>query len=73
MIFARLPWYVAGPLIGLFMIGLRATLNKPFGALGGYVDLAERALTSMRFGQGTLKRRSRLAAETSEVGAAAGL
>jgi len=50
MILARLPWYVAGPLIGLLMIGLRATLNKPFGALGGYIDLAENALTPGRLG-----------------------
>jgi len=50
MILARLPWYVAGPLIGLLMIGLRATLNKPFGALGGYIDLAENALSPARFG-----------------------
>jgi uncharacterized protein len=34
------PWYVAGPLFGLLIVGLRAALNKPFGALGGYIDLA---------------------------------
>ena len=34
------PWYVAGPLFGLLIVALRATLNKPFGALGGYIDLA---------------------------------
>jgi uncharacterized membrane protein YedE/YeeE len=50
MIFARCPWYVAGPLIGLLMIGLRVTLNKPFGALGGYIDAAENALTPARIG-----------------------
>lgn len=47
---ARLPWYVAGPLIGFLMVGLRATLNKPFGALGGYIDFAENALSPSRFG-----------------------
>jgi uncharacterized protein len=36
----RAPWYVAGPLFGLLIVGLRAALNKPFGALGGYIDLA---------------------------------
>ena len=36
----RCPWYVAGPLFGLLIVGLRAVLNKPFGALGGYIDLA---------------------------------
>jgi hypothetical protein len=35
---ARAPWYVAGPLFGLLIGGLRAALNKPFGALGGYID-----------------------------------
>ena len=32
-----------GPLIGFLMIWLRATLNKPFGAFGGYVDVPENA------------------------------
>jgi uncharacterized membrane protein YedE/YeeE len=41
MLLERCPWYVAGPLMGLVIVGLRATLNKPFGALGGYVDVAE--------------------------------
>jgi uncharacterized membrane protein YedE/YeeE len=36
----RCPWYVAGPLFGLLIVGLRAALNRPFGALGGYIDLA---------------------------------
>lgn len=50
MTLARLPWYIAGPLIGLLMMGLRATLNKPFGALGGYIDLAENARAPARLG-----------------------
>jgi len=29
------PWYVAGPLLGLVIVAMRALLNKPFGALGG--------------------------------------
>ena len=40
MVIDRCPWYVAGPLFGLLIVGLRAALNKPFGALGGYIDLA---------------------------------
>jgi len=40
MAFDRCPWYVAGHLFGLLIVGLRAALNKPFGALGGYIDLA---------------------------------
>ena len=39
----RCPWYIAGPLLGLLMVGLRATVNKPFGALGGFIDIAENA------------------------------
>jgi uncharacterized membrane protein YedE/YeeE len=35
----RLPWYVAGPLLGLVIVALRALVNKPFGALGGYIEL----------------------------------
>jgi uncharacterized protein len=47
----RCPWYVAGPLFGLLIVGLRAVLNKPFGALGGYIDLAtSRAGTAARPG-----------------------
>lgn len=40
MMLARCPWYVAGPLLGLLIVGLRAAVNKPLGALGGYIDLA---------------------------------
>jgi uncharacterized membrane protein YedE/YeeE len=32
------------------MVGLRAVLNKPFGALGGYVELAESARRPREFG-----------------------
>jgi len=31
--------------LGILIVGLRATVNKPLGALGGYIDLA-----SQRFG-----------------------
>ena len=40
MLLERCPWYVAGPLLGLVLIAFRAALNKPFGALGGFVELA---------------------------------
>lgn len=46
----RCPWYIAGPLLGLLIIGLRAVVNKPFGALGGYIDIAESAMTRRRPG-----------------------
>lgn len=36
-------WYVHGPLIGLVVIGLVATINERIGVLGGYSDLLERA------------------------------
>jgi uncharacterized membrane protein YedE/YeeE len=32
------PWYVAGPLLGLLVAALLWAINKPLGALGGYVD-----------------------------------
>jgi len=50
MLFERCPWYIAGPLLGLVIVGLRATLNKPLGALGGYIDLAENASRPTRLG-----------------------
>ena len=50
MIVARCPWYIAGPLLGLLVVGLRATLNRGFGAAGGYVDVVRRAFTSSRLG-----------------------
>lgn len=43
MMLERCPWYIAGPLFGFLVIGLRAALNKPFGAIGGYIDLAHHA------------------------------
>src|SRR5947209_199549 len=50
LVMERCPWYIAGPLLGLLIVGLRAFLNKPFGALGGYIDLAEGAKATGRFG-----------------------
>ena len=44
------PWYVAGPLLGQCIVGLRAAVNKPFGVLGGYIDLAEHAARPCRLG-----------------------
>jgi uncharacterized protein len=46
----RCPWYVAGPLMGLLIVGLRATLNRPFGALGGFIDFAENSHAPRRLG-----------------------
>ena len=47
---ARCPWYVAGPLLGLLIVSLRAAVNKPLGALGGYIDLLDGATRARRLG-----------------------
>ena len=39
----RPAWYVLGPLIGLVVLGLAATINQRIGALGGYSEFVERA------------------------------
>ena len=44
------PWYLAGFLLGLLIVGLRAAVNKPFGVLGGYIDLAAHATVPRRLG-----------------------
>lgn len=36
---SRCPWYVAGPLIGLCVVGLLWATNRPLGATGGFIDL----------------------------------
>ena len=46
----RAPWYIAGPIIGLVIVALRATVNKPFGALGGYIDIVEHVRTPRALG-----------------------
>lgn len=38
----RPAWFVLGPLIGLVVLGLAATINQRIGALGGYSQLVER-------------------------------
>ena len=35
----RLPWYFAGPLLGLCVVALLAIANRPLGASGGWIDL----------------------------------
>jgi hypothetical protein len=37
----RAPWYVAGPLFGALVAGLRAALDKPFGARGNHRPMIE--------------------------------
>ena len=50
MLLERCPWYVAGPSLGLLLVLFRATLNRPFGALGGFVDLVENKSAWHRWG-----------------------
>jgi uncharacterized membrane protein YedE/YeeE len=50
MLLDRCPWYIAGSLLGVVMIGLRATVNKPLGALGGYIDVTEHISRPSRLG-----------------------
>jgi uncharacterized membrane protein YedE/YeeE len=47
---ARAPWYVAGPLIGILVTLLLWVANKPFGALGGYIEITELARLRRRPG-----------------------
>lgn len=42
MLLERCPWYIAGPLLGLLLVAFRAALNKPFGALGGFIEVVEK-------------------------------
>lgn len=50
MLLERCPWYVAGPLLGLLLVAFRATLNKPFGALGGFIEIVEKKGAWSRLG-----------------------
>lgn len=46
----RCPWYIAGPILGVLIVALRAVVNKPLGALGGYIDLAQAGGQPRRLG-----------------------
>lgn len=37
----RLPWFVAGPALGLLVVGLFVVANQPLGATGAYVETAK--------------------------------
>src|SRR4030095_13801291 len=50
MLLERCPWYVAGPLLGLVLVGFRAALNRSFGALGGFIDVVEKKPLWSRLG-----------------------
>lgn len=42
LLLTRPPWYVAGPLLGLCVVAMFATINQPLGVLGGFSDVVER-------------------------------
>jgi uncharacterized protein len=47
----RPEWYVAGPLIGLVVVGLFAALSERLAVLGGYTEIVDRvARRSLAFG-----------------------
>jgi uncharacterized membrane protein YedE/YeeE len=41
-------WYVIGPLLGLIVVGVLATLNQRVGVLGGVSDFVERSIGRRR-------------------------
>ncbi len=43
----RLPWYIAGPGLGLLVVGLFAIANRPIGSVGAYIQ----TLTLVRTGR----------------------
>ncbi len=50
MLLSRCPWCIAGPILGAVIVGLRATVNRPLGALGGYIDVTEHVTRPSRLG-----------------------
>jgi hypothetical protein len=38
---STLPWWIAGPMIGLVIVALLALANKRFGVVGGVTDLVQ--------------------------------
>lgn len=45
---AKAPWYLAGPGIGLVIIGLYWVANQPLGAVGAYVELSNQLKSPQR-------------------------
>jgi uncharacterized membrane protein YedE/YeeE len=41
LLLSRPPWFVAGPLIGLLVVGLLAAINQRLAVLGGYSEIVE--------------------------------
>ena len=38
---STLPWWLAGPVLGLVIVGLLGLANKRFGVVGGVIDLVD--------------------------------
>jgi uncharacterized membrane protein YedE/YeeE len=53
MFVERCPWYIAGPILGGLIVAIRVTVNKPLGALGGYIDVANHLAHPSRLGFST--------------------
>jgi uncharacterized membrane protein YedE/YeeE len=50
MLHSQPPWYVAGPALGVCVVGCRLLLNGRLGVTGGYSELIAKALRrSLRF------------------------
>src|ERR1700744_5171532 len=55
MLHSQLPWYLAGPALGLCVVACRLLLNGRLGVSGGYSELVGRiAHRSLRFDWGGL-------------------
>lgn len=51
LLLTRPPWYVAGPLLGLCVVAMFATINQQLGVLGGFSEVVERlSERSLRLG-----------------------
>jgi uncharacterized membrane protein YedE/YeeE len=48
VLFERPPWFVIGPLLGLVVVAVPATMNERLGVVGGYSELVERASGARR-------------------------
>jgi uncharacterized membrane protein YedE/YeeE len=44
----RPPWFLVGPLLGLIVVAVFATMNARLGVVGGYSELLERGLGTRR-------------------------
>ena len=50
MAHAQLPWWIAGPLLGLCVVAMRWLMNERLGVVGAWSDLVDAAATRRRIG-----------------------